>query len=358
MNHGFLDSGRRNNNHTKKTNTDTGDYGERKAKFCGDTTVLGSNPPLPTQETTSAGNAPGKSAYANVTGKPSGTKLNFQTLFTPGGSFPGWVDESYKLVQSMFSLSTRLFSFQFSSIEGLNAMLENGPWFIRNNSLILKKWHPDDGLSAIATKLGDVELRDNIVAVMPKITEEGYYTCNIRVEYEWKLPRCACCKVFGHTHEVCPKNIVTGEMKNLKKTSQTPNGFSVGQKIGFKPTKQVYQPVSKKPTANTSVNKKKNVNPTKEIRKVTLVDDEGKPMEKVASLCDYDSEDEVASVNNDMAKFVAKIDGYGTQSLLEQCTKSYKNDDYGYDPYDDDMYEGQDIPEKLQAICDKIGYYI
>ncbi|GKG60549.1 hypothetical protein Tco_0614111, partial [Tanacetum coccineum] len=27
-----------------------------------------------------------------------------------------------------------------------------------------------------------------------------------------------------------------------------------------------------------------------------------------------------------------------------------KNGDYGYDPYDDDMYEGQDIPEQLQAI--------
>ncbi|GKA05944.1 hypothetical protein Tco_0685064, partial [Tanacetum coccineum] len=52
----------------------------------------------------------------------------------------------YRLVQSMFSSSTGLFSFQFSSIEGLNATLENGPWFIRNNPLILKKWHPDVNL--------------------------------------------------------------------------------------------------------------------------------------------------------------------------------------------------------------------
>ncbi|GJZ23416.1 hypothetical protein Tco_0560875 [Tanacetum coccineum] len=35
------------------------------------TSDLRSFPPLPTQETTSAGNAPGKSSYANVTGKPS-----------------------------------------------------------------------------------------------------------------------------------------------------------------------------------------------------------------------------------------------------------------------------------------------
>ncbi|GKD90060.1 putative reverse transcriptase domain-containing protein, partial [Tanacetum coccineum] len=125
----------------------------------------------------------------------------------------------------MFSSSTGLFSFQFSSMNGLDAMLENGPWFIQNNPLILKKWHPnenllkedvsiipvwvkihglpimafsEDSLSAIATKLGtplmldsytshkymqywsrssyarvmielraNVEFKDNIVVAMP-----------------------------------------------------------------------------------------------------------------------------------------------------------------------------------------------
>ncbi|GJR51790.1 hypothetical protein Tco_1402311 [Tanacetum coccineum] len=216
----------------------------------------------------------------------------------------------------------------------------------------------------------DVELKDNIVAAMPKITGEGYYACNIRVEYEWKPPRCACCKVFGHVQEEYPKNIGTGETKNLKKTSQTP-----------------------KPTANASVSKKKNVESAKEVSKsnlfevltsvkndmelgsnggtlnlvsqasnssgssfwnvdvsspsttpiveksdkieklimegkVTLVDDEGKSLEKVASSCEFDSKNEVASVDNEMANFLAKKDGYGTQSLFEQWTESYKNGDY------------------------------
>ncbi|GKD65450.1 copia protein, partial [Tanacetum coccineum] len=220
-------------------------------------TVLVSFPPLPTQVTTSAGNAPGKSSYANVTSKPSGNKLNIHTLFTPGGNgIDVVVLGKYGLARSMFSSSTGLFFFQFSSMEGLDAMLENGPWFIQNKPLILKKWHLDenllredvstvpvwvklhgvpvtafseDGLSAIATKLGtplmldsytsdmclqswgrssyarvmielraDVELKDNIVVAMPKITWEGHYTCNVRVEYEWKPPRCSSCKVFGH----------------------------------------------------------------------------------------------------------------------------------------------------------------
>nr|GFC58864.1 hypothetical protein [Tanacetum cinerariifolium] len=53
-------------------------------------------------------------------------------------------------------------------------------------------------------------------------------------------------------------------------------------------------------------------------RKVTLVDDEGKPSENVDYSGDYDSEEEVASVDNEMAIFLAENDGYGTQSLLEQ----------------------------------------
>nr|GEV77518.1 hypothetical protein [Tanacetum cinerariifolium]GEX20773.1 hypothetical protein [Tanacetum cinerariifolium] len=59
--------------------------------------------------------------------------------------------------------------------------------------------------------------------------------------------------------------------------------------------------------------------------KVTLVDDEGKPLE---------------------------MDGYGTQSLLEQWMESYENGDYKYDPYDDDMYEEttrEDSPVEVVA---------
>ncbi|GKD34321.1 hypothetical protein Tco_1249830 [Tanacetum coccineum] len=162
----------------------------------------------------------------------------------------------------------------------------------------------------------DVELKDNIMATMPKITREGYYTCNIRVEYEWKPHR----------------------------------GVPVGPKVGFKPAKE-YRPVAKKPTANTSGIKKKGVEPTKEgatssgssfwnvetsnisttpivekIRKLeqliidgkgTLVDDDGKPLKMVDYLGDHDSDDEVCSVDNDMARSMAiEMVGFGTQSTL------------------------------------------
>ncbi|GKA38379.1 hypothetical protein Tco_0730930 [Tanacetum coccineum] len=242
----------------------------------------------------------------------------------------------------------------------------------------------EDGLSA------DMELKDNIVVAMPKLVGEGFYTCNVRVEYEWKHSRCACCKVFGHVQDECPKNIDSNVVKNMKKLSQTPRGVSVGPKVGFKPTKQVYRQVPKKNNVNTSGNKKKDAEPTIAVSnsnpfdvlnsvendidlgtdggtsnlamerliidgKVTLIDDEGKPLIIVDSSGDHDSKDEVASDDNDMANFRASKEvGYGTNSLLEQWKESYINGDYDFDPYDDDVYEGQDIPDKMQDICDSL----
>ncbi|GKE22059.1 copia protein, partial [Tanacetum coccineum] len=52
----------------------------------------------------------------------------------------------YGLINSMLDSSTGILSFPFGSMDGLDAMLENGQWFIRNNSLILKKWNPNVNL--------------------------------------------------------------------------------------------------------------------------------------------------------------------------------------------------------------------
>ncbi|GJZ02974.1 probable leucine-rich repeat receptor-like protein kinase [Tanacetum coccineum] len=175
-----------------------------------DTTISESFPPLSTPVTTAA-NAP---AFGFFLGK----KVAYPVVDNYDRNTWG----KYGLVRSMFCFSMGLFSFQFISIDGLDDMLENGPWFIQNHSLILKKWHSDenllkedvstvpvwvklhgvpvtafseDGLSVIANKLGrlsyarvmielqaDVELKDNVVVAMPKITREGHYTCNVRVD--------------------------------------------------------------------------------------------------------------------------------------------------------------------------------
>nr|GEV78816.1 hypothetical protein [Tanacetum cinerariifolium] len=445
MNRGFLDSGGRNNKHRKKTTMDTGtcsasgcDVILNDATHCVDAAMkvvspsvveetvamecpvlntpdVGPNPPLHTQEANSAGNALGNgidvvvpvdSIHA-ITVRFSNTSygvfLRKKVAYLVVANYVRNTLDKYGLVRSMFSSSTGLFFFQFGSMDGLDAMLENGPC--------------EDGLSVIATKLStplmldsytsdmcmqswgrssyarvmielraDVELKDNIVVAMPKITKEGHYTCNVRVEYEWKPPRCSSCKVFGHIHEECSKNTGAGEKKTVKKPSQTSRGVLVGPKMGFKPHKE-YRLVPKKSTVSSNGNKKKGVKPTIEVsnsnpfdvlnsvdtdgefgtnrgttnlvnnratssrssfinvdnsssgttliiekirmfedlltsEQAILVDKAGNPLKNVEFPGDNDSEDEVVSVDNDMTRSIA--------------------------------YEsvGQDLSHELQAICD------
>nr|GEZ38163.1 hypothetical protein [Tanacetum cinerariifolium] len=441
-----------------------------------DTIGLGSYLPLPTQGTQMARNTPGKSLYANVTVDSENATKDVVSPFV--------VNETMRKEKQSSLVDTI----------GLGSYLPlptQGTPMARNT--------PSKSLYANVT--------DNNVVAMSKITME-YYTCNIHVEYEWKRPRCAYCMVFGHVQEECPMNIGAGESKNLKKSSQTPKGIPIGQKMGFKPTQYLYQPVSKNPTTNTSKNKKNNVEPTKVVSnsnpfevfnsvendvelgtnggtsnlgseeanssgslfwnvdskcaycmvfghvqeecpmnigagesknlkkssqtpkgipigqkmgfkptqylyqpvsknpttntsknkknnvEPTKVVSNSNPFEVFNSvendvelgtnggtsnlaseeanssgslfwnvdsklfLGDYDSEDEVASVDNEMASFLAKKDGYGTHSFLEKWKESYKNDDYDYDPYDDDMYEGHEIPDKLQVVCDNLDIIV
>ncbi|GKA09034.1 putative reverse transcriptase domain-containing protein [Tanacetum coccineum] len=213
----------------------------------------------------------------------------------------------------------------------------------------------EDGLSAIATKLGtplmldsytsdmciqswgrssytralikvqvDVELKDNIVVVMPKLVRDG----SIR--------------------DKCPKIIDSDVVKNMKKHSQATRSVLVGPNVGFRPVSNsnpfdVLNSVENDVDL-VSISTAPLVEKIDKIErliidgKVTLVDDKGKPLTKVDSSGDHDSEDEVASVDNDMANFPAsnKVE-YGTNSLLEQWKESYVNGDYDFDPYDDDM---------------------
>ncbi|GKE06084.1 copia protein [Tanacetum coccineum] len=159
----------------------------------------------------------------------------------------------------------------------------------------------------------DVELKDNIVVDMPKITREGYYVL----------------EVFGHVLEEFPKNIGAGATKNLKKTSQTPKGIPVGQKMGFKP----------------------------KTGKLRFMNDDGNPIVPTG-IVDSDSEvevvfDETANLRLSTSGKDGSDKGYSTNSLLEQWRDSYPDND-NYDSYDDDMYENHDLSEHLQSICDDL----
>ncbi|GJZ98785.1 hypothetical protein Tco_0671238 [Tanacetum coccineum] len=268
----------------------------------------------------------------------------------------------------------------------------------------------EDGLSAIALKLGTLLMLDSYTYDMCLQSWGRSSYTRVMVNL-W-----AGVELKDTIMEECPKNIGLGVAKNLKKPSQTSQGVLVGPKVGFKPHKE-YRPVLKKPTAISSDNKKKGVEPTNEFSnsnpfnvlnlvdndvelgingrttnlvnnganssgssfmnvknsstcttpiidkigkfedllisgQAILVDEAGNPLKKVEYPGDYDSKDDVASVDNDMARsMVSERVGFGTQSLLKQWRDSYGNGDYDEDPYDDDVYEGQTLPPEIQASC-------
>ncbi|GJZ34744.1 ATPase, F1/V1/A1 complex, alpha/beta subunit [Tanacetum coccineum] len=245
----------------------------------------------------------------------------------------------------MLNSSTGIFSFQFSSMDGLDAMLENGPSFIRNNPIILKMWNldvdllkedvgnvpiwvklhgvpvtafSDDGLSVMATKLAlievqaDVELKDNIVVDMPKLVGGG---------------------------DECPKNIDSDVVKNMKKPSQTPREKDV------------------EPTIEVS-----NSNPFDVLNSVENDVDLGtiggtSIMASKKANSSGSSFWNVESSSTSTTPIVEKIDKIERLIIkgrlpLWMLRESYVNGDYDFNPYEDDMYEGQDIPDKIQDICD------
>nr|GEV49843.1 hypothetical protein [Tanacetum cinerariifolium] len=139
------------------------------------------------------------------------------------------------------------------------------------SDMCMQSWGRSSYARVMVELQADVELNDNIVMAMPKITREGHYTCNVRVEYEWKPFRCSSCKVFGHIHEECTKNTGACEKKTLMKPCQTSRGVPVAPKMGFKPQKE-YRPVPKKPNASSSGNNKNGVEPTIKVSNLNTFD--------------------------------------------------------------------------------------
>ncbi|GJW76271.1 RNA-directed DNA polymerase, eukaryota, reverse transcriptase zinc-binding domain protein [Tanacetum coccineum] len=170
--------------------------------------------------------------------------------------------------------------------------------------------------------------------------------------------------IDSYTSDMC-----VGKTKTLNRPSQTSRGVSVGPKIGFRPQKE-YRPVSKKPTTSSSGNKKKGVVSSIEGGTTNLVNNEATScgssfmhidnsstrttpiidkIEKFKELLTSEKATHVDEVGNPLKK-VEFLDDYDSKDVRD----SYDNGDYEEDKYDDDMYEGHDLPQELQAICDNL----
>ncbi|GJX24153.1 zinc knuckle CX2CX4HX4C containing protein [Tanacetum coccineum] len=196
---------------------------------------------------TGIASSPSVSFATLVKGDTSRKSINFRSLITPAGKRVAhpFVENYIKNTWSKFGhvksmMINDMFFFKFRSKDGMKSMLKNDSWLIRNVPLILKKWTPyanimkedvcnisvgvkfhdipiivftEDGLSVIATKLGnplmldsymtimctdswggacyarvmvelqaDVELKDIIVVVIPKFIGAGYNMSTIHVK--------------------------------------------------------------------------------------------------------------------------------------------------------------------------------
>ncbi|GJY33938.1 hypothetical protein Tco_0418407 [Tanacetum coccineum] len=70
------------------------------------------------------------------------------------------------------------------------------------------------------------ELKKEVKMVVPIVEGEGHTIEQMRVEYEWRPPRCPECLIFGLDHESCPKRVVDPKV-NL--TAGQEDGFTMVQ---------------------------------------------------------------------------------------------------------------------------------
>nr|GEW48812.1 hypothetical protein [Tanacetum cinerariifolium] len=156
----------------------------------------------------------------------------------------------YGLTRFMMN-SKGYFFFKFVSNKGLENVLENEPWKNRNI-------FSEDGISLIATQIGkpimldsftssmcidswgwsrfdrcliEVKayelLKDSITVGISLPDGLGFTKETVRVEYEWKSPRCEQCKIFGHAYDQCPKSATA-----IPTVDMTNDGF---QTVRFEP---------------------------------------------------------------------------------------------------------------------------
>ncbi|GJY13316.1 zinc knuckle CX2CX4HX4C containing protein [Tanacetum coccineum] len=157
----------------------------------------------------------------------------------------------------------------------------------------------------------------------------------IRVEYEWRPPRCDVCKIFGHVHDQCPKKVVTppivstspivtptvektndgfqtvGKKKKRKGKSKSNNG---GQFAG----PSVKQTVRYEPKATTNTPKKGATNKGNESIPSSLLKNWGNSLNKdnitssnsfSALNVEEDEEEEVENVYDETANLFTKTGG-------------------------------------------------
>ncbi|GKA70712.1 hypothetical protein Tco_0776851, partial [Tanacetum coccineum] len=255
----------------------------------------------------------GSTSYAKlVTGETSRKSVNFCTLITPAENRTNVVVplESSQAVK-LYGVPMTMFS-----EDGLSAIATKvgTPLMLDSytSDMCMQSWGRLSYARAMIELRADMELKDTIVVVMPKLIGEGFYMCSIRVEYEWKPPR----------------NNASSSGKNKQAT------VASKEVINSNPI-DVLNSVEKDDDLGTNGRHSKSAGkgPNSEVfLKLTLMDDDEKSLPKVISTENVDSDSEW------------------------KMWTTKRDDDY--DPYDDDLYESHDMFENLKAIYDDLDITI
>nr|GEX96315.1 hypothetical protein [Tanacetum cinerariifolium] len=202
--------------------------------------------------------------------------------------------------------------FKFPSTKSVDSMLRDGPRMIRGVLIFLNKWSPS-ARSDYARILIEIDayngFSNNLVMAGLKLDGTEYTKETIRIEYEWKLPHCSTCLIFGHLVDDCPKSpkrVVNKVDKGIGASGADDEGFIEVKKKKY----------------SEKINKFEQ-QMLDEI--CVLVDDDGNPLEMVDYSGDHDSEGEVALDDNEMTSFMASKPGLDVE-----------------------------IPNNIQCICDNL----
>ncbi|GKD28415.1 zinc knuckle CX2CX4HX4C containing protein [Tanacetum coccineum] len=66
----------------------------------------------------------------------------------------------------------------------------------------------------------NMDLVETLIVGVPKLEETGYTKETIRIEYEWKHPRCDNCSIFWHLTDTCPNGTDDPSLKHPRSKSQ------------------------------------------------------------------------------------------------------------------------------------------
>ncbi|GJS65860.1 zinc knuckle CX2CX4HX4C containing protein [Tanacetum coccineum] len=243
----------------------------------------------------------------------------------------------------------------FSSEDGLDAMIENGSWFIRNNLFILKKWNPDVNLQKedVGSVLGWVKFH---VVPMMALSEDSLriIATNIGFSMSGNLPGVRL--AGGKNKQAGASRQEVSNFNPFGNLNSNENDDDLGSNGGnSKLAGNGSLNVAHGSSINTPIIDKIDKLERQMLDgKLMFMDDDGNPLVPTGNV---NSESEVEVVFDETANLMAlksfkrgSDKGYGTNSLLEEWRETKQDDDY--DPYDNDLYESHDMSSHLHAICD------